>query len=441
MQVISQIGRGGFGTVELVQDEDGSRFALKTFCINQPGHFSIDMVANVKKRFIREANIQSEIDHYNIVPVIEKGVDKDPPYYLMPLALSSLDMEIQKSRNLNGHFLEALMDILAGLEEIHSLGIYHRDLKPQNVLMLGTKDNYRYAISDFGLMSINDTKLSVITHTGMSKGSDFYTAPEIVRDLRNASARSDIYSVGCILHDFVGTEERIPCNEITDDQSLYADIIRLCTRKDPARRFQTISDLREALISIERNEVTPSSQEAVNFIELLDSDSHIDRETWLKIINYVEDHYETSDVNLLFSRIRNSKIVELINLDTSLSIKLCIKYADWAKNGVFPFSSCDGIANRLETFYQLNDLSCKAEILLAFLFLGTSHNRWYVERKFMAFTDANMQDDLARRLALELRVFGKKACVAFNHLEFSIDANLQKLHPILVDTINKICPN
>lgn len=441
MQVISEIGRGGFGTVDLVEDDLGNQFARKTFCINQPGNFPDGMVDNVKRRFIREANVQSELNHNNIVPVLEKSIDEEPSYYIMPLALSSLDCDVYQNRTLNGRFLEAIMDILAGLEEIHSLGIYHRDLKPQNVLKLGTDDDYRYAISDFGLMSISDTQLSVITHTGMRMGSDFYTAPEIVADLRRASSRSDIYSVGCILHDFVGTSDRVPCNEINDDQSIYADIIRVCTRRDPSRRFQEISDLREALLSIEHSDEPAETQQAADFIEMLDSENVIDRAAWERIVSFIENEGDKPDVNLLFLKINISRISELISVDQELATRLGSKYADWARDGTFSFSSCDGIANRLTVFYELDDLSCKVEILLALLFLGTSHNRWYVERRFMELSDTTMQDDLARRLALEIRVLRRRACRAFEHLEHSISANMQSLHPTLVETIDRVCHN
>ena len=140
MKVVRQIGRGGFGTVDLVEDETGAQFARKTFSINQPGEFPADMEDNVKRRFRREARIQSELVHHNIVPVLESDVEAEPPSFIMPLALATLDQEMAASKDLDGHFLEALMDILAGLEEIHQLDIYHRDLKPQNVLKLGSAD-------------------------------------------------------------------------------------------------------------------------------------------------------------------------------------------------------------------------------------------------------------------------------------------------------------
>ncbi|MDN3404225.1 serine/threonine-protein kinase [Pseudoalteromonas sp. APC 3218] len=439
MRTLQTLGQGGFGTVELVENEFGKRFAKKTFSLNQPGQYTPEMLDNVKRRFIREAKVQSELKHNNIVPVFESSTDSEPPYFIMQLAFSTLGDEISNSRDLNGNYLAALMDIIAALEEIHSLGIYHRDLKPQNVLNLGSNGNNRYAISDFGLMSINDTQLSMITHTGMRMGSDFYTAPEIVADLRRASARSDIYSLGCILHDFVGTSDRIPCNEISDDQSIFSDIIRICTRRDPNRRFQSVVDLREALLEIDLSNEYAQTQEATDFISLIESDSELNLTQWQSLFTYIEKNFKDNDVNLLLAKLSLARVNQILELGTDLSPKFALKYCEWAKSGSFDFSLCDGIANRLAAFYSLDDLTCKTEVLLALLYLGTSHNRWYVERKFMSYVSVNMPEDIAKRFALEIRVLGSNACRMFEHLHHSISIDLSYFHPIINTTLHKLC--
>lgn len=443
MRVLNLIGKGGFGTVEHVVDDNGQDYARKVFSVNQGGNFTPEMIDNVKRRFIREAQIQSDLKHNNIVPVLVNGTTSEPPYYLMPIASSSLDKDIRNDRTLNGCFLEAIMDILAGLEEIHYLDIYHRDLKPQNVLRFDDQNGQRYAISDFGLMSINDTQLSVITHTGMRMGSDYYTAPEIVADLRKASARSDIYSVGCILHDFVGTSERIPCNEINDDNSLYSDVISICTRRDPERRFRSVSDLREALLSVDYNvEQTTATQQGADFIDLISSSEEMSLVDWERVINFIENangRTESSDINAILMQVSIFRINELRSLDCYLFIRLGMKYSGWARSESFSFSSCDGIANRLVEFFEVEDLFLQVEVLFALLFMGTSHNRWYVERAFYNRVGSSMSERLARRFVMEMRVEGDKVCRAISHLEHSISVSSRDFHPIVSDGVNQIC--
>ncbi|HFV5573183.1 TPA: hypothetical protein ACH91R_002414 [Escherichia coli] len=102
---VRRIGSGGFGNVDLVQDVlSGKQFARKTFSINQAQPLPPDLAENVKKRFIREANVQYRLTHKNIVPVLFKDLNSNPPSFLMPVAASSLDKDIAQSRNLNGLF-------------------------------------------------------------------------------------------------------------------------------------------------------------------------------------------------------------------------------------------------------------------------------------------------------------------------------------------------
>jgi serine/threonine protein kinase len=326
MIIIKQIGRGGFGNVDLVQDKNGKQFARKTFSVNQPGHFPPELVENVKKRFIREANVQAALSHNNIMPIYETELVLEPPSFIMPVAISSLDDDIRLDKSLNGYAISAVMDILAGLEELHHMGITHRDLKPQNVLRLPSQNGHRYVISDFGLMSIKDTQLSVLTQTGMRMGSDYYTAPEIVADLRMASPRSDIYSVGCILHDLFKTVDRIPCNEI-HDTGHYADIILCCTRRDPNRRFQSVSDLRDAILSVGQVGLTTSEPQANDFISLLLSTDVIDPLNWERIVDKIERLYPSNDATALLSQISLNRISEVVTSAPVIASRLGIIYS------------------------------------------------------------------------------------------------------------------
>ena len=436
MQFICHIGRGGFGNVDEVKDANGNRFARKTFSVNQPGHFPTDLIENVKRRFVREADVQSAILHPNIMPVSQRNLTSDPPSFLMPLASSSLDKDISSNRNLAGNGILAVMDILAGLEELHSMGITHRDLKPANVLRLGS----RYVISDFGLMSLKDTQLSVLTKTGMRMGSDFYTAPEIVADLRQASPQSDIFSVGCILHDMYGASSRVPCNEV-NDTGHFAEVILGCTRRDPSRRFRSVTQLRDAIVAHGlAASGTAVEPQVKDYIALLSSTAPIELATWERIVDKIEQLGLSNDSKALLGKVSLPRIEELIATAPQSAPRLGAIYSAWIKQGSFSFDECDGIANRLEALLAVNDLNCQSEILLALLLMGTSHNRWYVERKFADRCGASLTDPLAKRIAMEMRIMGFRACSAISHLEASINVSRSNLHPTLVATLNSVCP-
>lgn len=296
LKSIRHLGKGGFGVVDLVSDEDGKLYARKTFSVNQP--LSDDLVENVRKRFVREAQLQMGLDHRNIVPVTGSALAGEAPYYLMAVADGSLSDDLANDRTLNGRFLSALSDIVAGLEEMHNLEIFHRDLKPQNVLRYGEGDDAYYAIGDFGLISQKDSAISALTTTGMTKRSDHYTAPEITSDLRKASRQSDIYSLGCILHDMVGREERVPCAEIREDGP-YEAILLNCTRKDPARRFKTVGAVLDALVSIEPEAAPVRTAAAGQFAEELDSDAVLDEDFWRALNDFLEDRAVGGDTRAI----------------------------------------------------------------------------------------------------------------------------------------------
>lgn len=105
-KVIKDRGQGGFGIVQEIENNKGEKFALKTFCVH-PSMSAIE--ADAKKRFIKEAKYQQQIDHPNIVPVLEIQ-PTDPPSFIMPLANSTmLDDMISGSLNA-GNFLKCIYD-------------------------------------------------------------------------------------------------------------------------------------------------------------------------------------------------------------------------------------------------------------------------------------------------------------------------------------------
>ncbi len=440
LQFVKNLGGGGFGVVDLVQDGQGNTFARKSFSVSQP--LPPQMVENVKKRFAREAKTQSGINHPNIVPVLYADMDADPPFYLMPKAECSLQDELSADRTLGGHWLSAINDIVAALDELHSAGIYHRDLKPQNVLKFirqgATGPEYYCAVSDFGLIAMNETRVSVLTVTGMAKGTDYYTAPEITSDLRQASAQSDIYSLGCILHEIVGQGPRIPCNEIKEDGP-YGAILRNCTRSDPSRRFGSVRSVLDAIVTVASGLPPVITAAASEFADKLASGEFLDEASWRALVTYVEDNDGQADANGVLARLQLDQIFSLCSNWPSLGDRLALPYSQWVYKNDFPFERCDSLANILEIFIAHGTFEAKSDALLALLQLGTSHNRWYVERKFFSLCGPAMDEALAKRVAIDFRAGSSKVCKAVEHVELSIGVSRSGLHPILQQTLAEIC--
>ncbi|HRJ31291.1 MAG TPA: serine/threonine-protein kinase [Cyclobacteriaceae bacterium] len=438
LKFIETIGQGGFGIVDRVSNKKGDILARKMFLVSIKT--SPDLHDHVKKRFIREAKVQKQFVHKNIVPVLDEDLEIDPPYFLMPVAESSLADDIEKDRTLKGNYMQAMMDIIAGLEEIHKIRIYHRDLKPQNVLRFNDSNGKDYyAIGDFGLMSVDQTNVSTITQTGMRMGSDAYTAPEIVKDLTYASVRSDIYSLGCILHDFVGTDKRIPCNEIKESGD-FSGILLNCTRKDASRRFKSVTAVRDALLSMGDIKAQPETSKGEAIFELLNTEpDKLKEKHWKDIVDFVDDEHPSADSIAVLRRLTIDHLDKVNEAFPMLAGRLGLLYAKWIRESSFPFAECDGLSIRLQKFINNCDIDVQAECLMAMLYMGTSHNRWYVENKFVNIVGRNLDEILAKRLALEIRVDDEAACKAFEHLNFSIQFDIQRLHPVLLHTVKAIC--
>lgn len=439
MKVIAKIDKGGFGNVDLVEDDSGKQYARKTFSKNQP--MSDELLANVKKRFAKEVRVQGAIVHPNIVPISGSDLEVDPPYYLMPLADGNLSKDLKADRTLSGSFVAALSDIVAGLQEMHSMQIYHRDLKPQNVLRYsrmqdGEPQSY-YAVSDFGLISIKETQLSALTATGMARQSDYYTAPEITKDLRFASAQSDIYSLGCILHDMVGTQDRVPCGEIREPGE-FSGILLGCTHKNPSQRFKSAKAVLDAILSVDAS-ITPPTQKSIDFVAMLDASPPPPDGAWEKLADFIEHEASSDEASAIFRKLGTHLIADLVSRDNVSAGRVGRAFAAWVREGSFNFDYCDPLANRLESFIEGGDYETKTMCLFAMLEMGTSHNRWYVEHKFVGYCGADLDTNLAKRLAVQLHIEGTGICKSIKHLSRSIDFVPSQFHPAIYKAVQEIC--
>ena len=432
---ITEIGSGGFGIVDLVEDSfTHEQYARKTF--HPANKLDSELEENVRKRFIKEVRLLSEINHKNVMPVVAVNLNIDPPSYLMPVctAITNSEMEEWKRTNNIEEITKYFFDIFAGLEEMHSIGMIHRDIKPENILKL----NGGYVVSDFCLVSFYETQITALTQTGIRMGWGYYTAPEITRELKNATKATDIFSLGCMLHDFFGTIDRIPCQTIIDYNSPIGDIIEICTRSDPRKRFQNIKDLRQSLVEAlsvnEGNQVT--SQVANDYLSYLKTNNIYDDTVLNQLLNFL-DHNPNSHEAYEIYRDITSQIIGTLLQNNVLAKRFADLYSIWARSTEHAFARCDLIASNLELFFNgILDIETRANILLSLLIMGASHNRWYVEEKFFKYAKI-LDVNTCRRFVYEARVLGNEPKNALTHLERSICVSRSQLPQILQNYFNE----
>lgn len=156
--------------------------------------------------FKQEAMAIASLQHKNIVTVHDFGISKEHvPYLIMEFANgTNLAAILDKEHRLPLHrIINICLQVCAGLSQAHSRGIVHCDLKPSNILMLGSGPEETVKIVDFGLAQIlplKVTKKSQSPEQFLVNGTPLYMSPEQCMG-SHIDGRSDIYSLGCILHE------------------------------------------------------------------------------------------------------------------------------------------------------------------------------------------------------------------------------------------------
>ena len=245
--VLEEIGRGGMGIVYRVEKE-GEPFALKVLPAASL------MGTRVLDRFRREAETLARLSDPGIVRIHTAGVDGELPYIVMdlvqgtPLHLLTSVLSLTDAAVL-------VEQIGRTIHTVHEQGVVHRDLKPQNVLVLGSGQP---VLVDFGLSLATD--LATLTGTGDILGTPRYMAPEQMLG-GETDRRTDVHALGLILFELVtgrpargGSTQAAILDPVPSPRSVRADlprpvdrILRTALARNPDRRYATSLAMAEDL--------------------------------------------------------------------------------------------------------------------------------------------------------------------------------------------------
>jgi protein kinase-like protein len=206
------LGQGGMGTVyEATQLSLDRVVALKLLA----AHLSDDI--QFRERFRREGQIQARLEHPHIVTVYEAGETEHGLFIAMRLVRGRTLKDLINAHELDvDRTLKILAPVAEALDEAHGIGLIHRDIKPQNVLV-GRRDHS--FLADFGLTK--GTTETSLTKTGHFVGTWDYIPPEQINGLR-ATAASDIYSLTAVL--FECLTGQVPYPKPAEAAVLYAHV-------------------------------------------------------------------------------------------------------------------------------------------------------------------------------------------------------------------------
>jgi serine/threonine protein kinase/tetratricopeptide (TPR) repeat protein len=285
-KVLSLLGRGGMGVVYRVEQIFlGKELALKT--MNKSSITDVTI-----RRFQAEARAAFAVDHPNIISVHDFGLlDDQTPFLAMEIIHGETLGAHLKNRVLSvDEAIPIFIQVCFGLAHAHANGVVHRDIKPNNIMLLdqvkhGTEGSVK--ILDFGIakLTLNDGgEIQALTRTGEIFGSPLYMSPEQCTG-EKVDHRSDIYSVGCVLFEtLTGRPPIIGESALTTmmmHQSAIApslkeaspgasfppeleNVVKLMLAKQPGQRYQDLGRAALDLAAIKRGE-TPKSTIAPAF--------------------------------------------------------------------------------------------------------------------------------------------------------------------------------
>lgn len=255
-RVEREIGSGGAATVYLAEDlRHHRKVAIKVLHPELAATFG-------PGRFLREIEVAAQLQHPNILALLDSGEAGGFLYYVMPYVEGpSLRKRISDEGQLPIHdAVKILAEVVDALAEAHRKGVVHRDVKPDNVMLTGK----HALVTDFGVAkAVNEAAgRGMLTTAGIALGTPAYMAPEQSAADPSVDHRADIYAVGVMAYEmltgslpFAGsnTQAIVAAHMIADPEPLRArradipsaleHVVLKCLAKQPADRWQSAEEL------------------------------------------------------------------------------------------------------------------------------------------------------------------------------------------------------
>ncbi len=194
-----ELGRGGMATVYLADDVKHRRkVAIKVLHPELAATIGTD-------RFLQEIETAARLSHPHIVPLYDSGAAGDLLYYVMPFVRGeSLRQKLDREGRLAvDDAIRITRHVAAALSFAHGEGVIHRDIKPENILL----HEGEAMVADFGIaLAMTRSATTRLTATGMLVGTPEYMSPEQAIGEQGVDARSDVYSLACVLYEMLAGE-------------------------------------------------------------------------------------------------------------------------------------------------------------------------------------------------------------------------------------------
>jgi serine/threonine-protein kinase len=267
-EIVGRLGKGAMGVVYSAHDSMMERsVAIKVMMAD------LEDDPETSSRFYREARSAGQLVHPNIITIFDMGQENGRPYIVMEyLQGETLNKYIARPEAADLEVkIDLMIQVCQGLCAAHAHGIFHRDIKPGNLLVRPTGE---LKIVDFGIARLASSSM---TASGLIMGTPDYMSPEQARG-HDVDQRSDIFSAGAVFYYIltgrkpfaasdlavvlmkVQTEEPLPIRD-TEAPPTLSRIVMKALAKDPAHRFQACSRMAAELEQLARELQTEARQQ------------------------------------------------------------------------------------------------------------------------------------------------------------------------------------
>jgi serine/threonine-protein kinase len=238
---VARLGAGAFGEVHrahdrlLGRDVAIKRIRLESFA--EPARLE-----EVKKRFLREAQVAARLRHRNIVTTHDIVSSSGTSFIVMELVLGRTLQSLLQERGRLGleETIRILEQVAAALDHAHESGVVHRDVKPANVMI---EPSGHVKVMDFGIAKLEAA--ASLTSTGSLMGTPNYMSPEQAQG-KKVDARSDLFSLGCVLYECLTGARPF------QSPSVPEILVKVLTEEPPPVNFEVLGLPRELGLVLRR---------------------------------------------------------------------------------------------------------------------------------------------------------------------------------------------
>jgi serine/threonine-protein kinase len=193
-----ELGAGGMATVYLAEDlKHRRKVAIKVLRPELSAALGVE-------RFLREIETTANLQHPHILPLYDSGSAEDRLYYVMPYVEGeSLRERLAREGRLPlEDALQVAREVIDALSYAHGRGVIHRDIKPENIMLSAG----HALVADFGIAKAVAAGGNRLTQTGLAVGTPAYMSPEQALADSSVDARSDLFSLGCVVYEMLTGE-------------------------------------------------------------------------------------------------------------------------------------------------------------------------------------------------------------------------------------------